>query len=230
MDVASSRAYALSSCSAEWKPIEKVSTPGLCFAAIAATIELSRPPDRNTPTGTSATSRDATARSTIAARSSFEIARDVQHASVAVEDRERVHAVDAREQLVDSPAIVALREHFSVARSGEADALARERGAELAAVVDRAVLEREHTTAARGERLSAVRDGDHREPAHAERDATVDVDAFAVGPAMHDRVEHRAKHDVDSGRLCVDQACDAAHALSAPLGQARLRCAFARSL
>ena len=57
-------AWRLSSCSLDSKPMEKVSVLGECLAANELTIELSRPPERNIPTGTSPISLDRTALST----------------------------------------------------------------------------------------------------------------------------------------------------------------------
>ena len=50
---------------------------------------------------------------------------------------------------------------------------------------------------ARRERLPAVREVDDRQPPHAEREAALDVEPFAVGSTMHDRIEHGAQHDLD---------------------------------
>ena len=83
--------------------------------------------------------------------------------------------------------------------------------AQRAIVVDLAVLEGEHVPAARAQRLVAGREVDDGEPAHAHRDARLDVHPLAVRPAMADRGEHRAQ-DVRAGRVRrVDDAGDAAH-------------------
>ena len=121
------------------------------------------------------------------------VAREVQHSRIAVDDRDRIHAIDAAEQAVDSPPVEALRQDLGVALRREDAPRAFELAAERAIVVDLAVLKREDAPAARCERLVARREIDDGEASHAERDARLEVRSLAVGAAMADRREQLAQ-------------------------------------
>ncbi len=139
------------------------------------------------------------------------VAREMQDARIAIEDRQCVHAVDALEEPADSPAVVALCEHLGVARRGERRSSAFELATQRTIVVDLAILEREHAPVARGERLPSRFEIDYGEPAHAHRDPRLDVHAFAIGAAHAHRVEHRAQDALGVPRMRIDQSGDAAH-------------------
>ena len=171
------------------------------------------------------------------------VAREMQHARIAIENRQRVHAVDALEEPVDAPAVVPLRKHLGVARRRERRPRAFELGAQRAIVVDLAVLEREHAPVARGKRLPPRREIDHREPPHAQRDARLDVQPFAVGATQTHRVEHHAQDAFRrssppdrSGRRCrTRQDRRSTDIISGPasskwrISKARSRCSRART-
>ena len=126
---------------------------------------------------------------------------------LAVGDREREHA----DEMVDdcrAPLLVAAQDHFGVGVVGdEPVALRLELAAQLLVVVDLAVEDEREVPVVGEERLVAGGDVDDGEPPHADREVRADVDAGAVGAAVHDR----AQHPVEQLGVGAGEPGDAAH-------------------
>ena len=128
-----------------------------------------------------------------------------------VPDREREHAA----QMVDAPRAVVLVEvddRFGVAVGAERVAGAHELLVQLLVVVNLAVEHDADRAVLVEDRLLAAFEVDDAEPAHAERDAVVDVDALFVGTAVHHHAAHRADLVLDDGLIVpADDSGYAAH-------------------
>ena len=107
--------------------------------------------------------------------------------------------------------LVEVDEHLGVAVGAEAVALRLELGAELAVVVELAVLDDDDAAVLVRDRLVAGLEVDDREPARGEPDGAVDVDAARVGPAVDERRGHRLEPARSAPRGRHDSA-DPTHA------------------
>ncbi len=119
---------------------------------------------------------------------SHPIARGVQRLLARVPQREGEHPIELVEEPIPPPDAEAVENDLRVAGRAEGD-LARELGAQLDVVVDRAV-EDEHVRAVRAHHrhVAARREVEDGEAARAERDAVVGPEAGVVGAAMDHRL------------------------------------------
>ena len=140
------------------------------------------------------------------------VAREEQAAARMVVDGEGEHAVQAR-QAFDAPLPPRREDHLGIAAGAEAVAAILELGAQLAEIVDFAVVGDGDNFVVARHRLRAARDIDDRQAEVAETDAGRGPGAAAVGAPMRHRVEHRAKpRGIDRlGRSEMINACDPAH-------------------
>jgi hypothetical protein len=148
------------------------------------------------------------------------VARRVQRSLVRVPDREGERAVEAVEQAVPSPDAESLEDHLGVAAGAEGH-VARELGAELGVVVDRAV-EHEHVASVGSHHR---RGAGGRAPACAERGVIAGPETGVVGAAVHHRVARRLHLRLEAAGARTDVADDGAHAMPAFPPRTPARCA-----
>ncbi len=121
-----------------------------------------------------------------------------------------------RSHAVVAPLLVRADDHLRVGLRAEAVAAALELAAQLAVVVDLAVVHELQRAVVARERLHPrVAQVDDREPAEAERDAVVGERAVAVGAAVVERRGHRAPRSRSrAAARGDDHAAEAAHTRS----------------
>src|SRR5438552_541831 len=86
-----------------------------CACIIATTVEESMPPDRNAPSGTSATTRPAVIERLLA----HAVADEMQASMLTVPESEGEHAVEARDRLADAPLVHRGQQHLGVGVAAE---------------------------------------------------------------------------------------------------------------
>src|SRR5439155_41425 len=180
---ATARAYGRSSCERSApKPTEKVARRPTFSSRMQATITLeSTPPLRNTPRGTSASSRARTASRTSARTRPRSSSRGAGRAAVAapaarVPHREGEHAA----QPVHAGGTVRLpraQQHLRVAAGGEPAAAGLQLAAQVAEVVDLAVEDERDGAVLASHRLLAGDEVDDRQTRHPERGLAVQIAA-----------------------------------------------------
>ena len=129
------------------------------------------------------------------------VAGEEQRLLVAVPEREREHAAEARHALL-APGLPGVDDHLGVAAGAEDVAQRLQLGHQLLEVVDLAVEDDADAAVLVEQRLLAGGDVDDRQPAMAEADARLDVDAALVGAAVVLRFVHAHAAPRDRCRAC----------------------------
>ena len=160
------------------------------------------------------------------------VAREEQALLEPVPQRDREHAP----QVLDErrpPLLVQMDQHLRVALRGEPVSRALEPLAQLAVVVDLAVLHDLDAAVLVADRLVRALQVDDRQPPRGQRHGVLDELARAVGPAVDERLVHRV-HDarVDGRAVERQQAADATHVLGDRLkaGAQDFRCGEAADI
>src|SRR6185312_2145948 len=122
------------------------------------------------------------------------VARQMKPPRLGVPEREGGHAVDAAHQRLDAPAAITPEQDLGVRARAEDAALLQELGAQLAEIVDLAIVRDHRTAIGRAHGLiRRAREIDHREPPMGESEAAVEELAGRIRPAMDKRLLHRAQ-------------------------------------
>ncbi len=142
------------------------------------------------------------------------IAREQQLVLAAVPDREREDPIEAVEH-AHPPFLVAVHEHFAVGVRDELVAARLEQPAQLAVVVDLAVVGQPDRVVLVGHRLMAcLAQVDDRQAPVSEPDRPVEVKALVVGPAVSDAARGPAQRlAIDRRAVITNCSCDSAHGL-----------------
>ncbi len=148
------------------------------------------------------------------------VAREEQLAPATVPQREREHAGQPVEH-PRAPGLPAVDQHFAVALRDEDVSGGRELVPQCAEIVDLAVEDDGDRAVGGDERLVAACDVDHRQPAKAESDRSVEEETVVIGAAMRKRGRHRRQCRARPG-IVGEIAGDAAH------GKRRCRAAAGR--
>jgi len=140
------------------------------------------------------------------------IARHQHLAALDVQDRDRKLPAQAAEAL-RALLLVEVHDRLGVAVRAEGVALLLQLLPQRLVVVDLPVEDQGQRPVLVVDRLLPAREVDDAQPAHAERDARLDVIALVVGPAMHHGVAHRLdpRAQVGLGHPRIDEPRDPAH-------------------
>src|ERR1044072_8671667 len=139
----------------------------------------------------------------------------------AVKYCEGIHSVEPLQQTFDSPFRKSVSQHFRIAPALERVAMLFQLPAQLAIIVNLAILKNDDLTFAAEERLSAAFNVNDREPSHSHPDRAVEIMPFAVGAALDHRVAHggeQLRRHVTGN--CINQSDYAAHYRDLPLNHA----------